>query len=69
MSLFSSTTKSKVKRELMIFLTPYVAFNSAQLEEITQLEKSKLKLLDPRDIDAESDRWLDLMKLKKEQGR
>ncbi len=57
--VFSSTTKHKVKRELMIFLTPYVAFTAAEIEEITELEKSKLKLLDLRDIDSESDRWLE----------
>lgn len=57
--LFSNTTKKKVKRELMIFLTPYVAYTAAELEEITQLEKSRLRLLDPRDIEAESDRWLE----------
>ncbi|HEX7897668.1 MAG TPA: secretin N-terminal domain-containing protein [Planctomycetota bacterium] len=57
--LFSSTTHRKVKRELMIFLTPYVAFSASQLEEITQLERARLKLIDPRDMDAESDRWLE----------
>ncbi|HLF95079.1 MAG TPA: type II and III secretion system protein, partial [Planctomycetota bacterium] len=56
--LFSNTTQRKVKRELMIFLTPYVAFTAAELEEISELEKSKLKLIDPRDIEAESDEWL-----------
>jgi general secretion pathway protein D len=57
--LFSSTSTKKVKRELMIFLTPYVAFTAADLEEITQLEKSRLKVMDLRDIDSESDRWLE----------
>jgi general secretion pathway protein D len=57
--LFSSTTHRKVKRELMIFLTPYVAFTASQLEEITELERARLKLIDPRDLDAESDRWLE----------
>jgi general secretion pathway protein D len=57
--LFSSTSHRKVKRELMIFLTPYVAFTARQLEEITELERSKLKLMDPRDIDSESERWLE----------
>ena len=56
---FSSTVQRKVKRELMIFLTPYVAFTATQLEEITQLERSRLKLIDPRDVDAETDRWLE----------
>ncbi|HLF92645.1 MAG TPA: secretin N-terminal domain-containing protein [Planctomycetota bacterium] len=56
---FSNTSKKKVKRELMIFLTPYVAYTQAQLEEISELERSRLKAIDPRDIDAESDRWLE----------
>jgi general secretion pathway protein D len=56
--LFSSTSLRKVKRELMIFLTPYVAFTANELEEITQLEKSKLRIMDLRDIEAESDAWL-----------
>ncbi len=43
----------------MIFLTPYVAFTAAEIEEITELEKSKLRLLDLRDIESESDRWLE----------
>jgi general secretion pathway protein D len=57
--LFSHTSKHTIKRELMIFLTPYVAFTAVELEEITQLEKSRLKIMDPRDIEAESDRWLE----------
>lgn len=57
--LFSNTIRRKVKRELLIFLTPYVAYTTADLDEITGLEKAKLRLLDPRDIQAESDRWLD----------
>jgi general secretion pathway protein D len=56
---FSNTVQRKTKRELMIFLTPFVAFTSSQLEEITQLERARIKLLDARDIDAESDRWLE----------
>lgn len=58
-ALFSNTSYRKVKRELMIFLTPYVAFTAMQLEEITQLERARLKLVDPRDIESESDRWLE----------
>ena len=56
---FSNTIQRKVKRELMIFLTPFVAFTASQLEEITQLERARMKLIDARDIDAESDRWLE----------
>jgi general secretion pathway protein D len=58
-ALFSNTTKHTIKRELMIFLTPYVAYTAMELEEITQLEKSRLKIMDLRDIEAESDRWLE----------
>jgi hypothetical protein len=36
----------------MIFLTPYVAYSAVELEEITQLEKSRLKIMEPRDIEA-----------------
>jgi len=57
--LFSNTSKTTVKRELMIFLTPYVAYTAIELEEITQLEKSRLKIMDLRDIESESDRWLE----------
>ena len=57
--LFSRTSTQSVRRELMIFLTPYVAYTSAQLEEITELEKSRLKLIDPREVESESDRWLE----------
>jgi general secretion pathway protein D len=58
-ALFSNTSKHTIKRELMIFLTPYVAYTGVELEEITQLEKSRLKIMEPADIDAESDRWLE----------
>ncbi len=57
--LFSTTTKKKSKRELMIFLTPYVAYTTTELEELTELEKSKLKLMDQKDIEAEIDTWLE----------
>jgi general secretion pathway protein D len=60
---FSNTVKKKQQKELMIFLTPYVAYNSAQLQEITELEKSKLRILQRADIDSEGDKWLQRMKL------
>jgi len=61
-ALFSNTSKHMIKRELMIFLTPYVAYTAMELEEITQLEKSRLKIMDLRDIEAESDRWLERLR-------
>jgi type II secretion system protein D len=57
--LFSNTVKERVQRELMIFLTPVVAFTSAQLEEITELEKARLKLIDDGDIEDAGDIWLE----------
>ncbi|HEY3226498.1 MAG TPA: secretin N-terminal domain-containing protein [Planctomycetota bacterium] len=57
--LFSNTIKQTVKRELMIFLTPLVSYTSAQLEEITELEKAKLKLIDDSDVEDGGDRWLE----------
>ncbi|HLY72838.1 MAG TPA: secretin N-terminal domain-containing protein, partial [Planctomycetota bacterium] len=57
--LFSNTTRTVTKRELMIFLTPYVVFTEAELEEITQLEKAHMRYIDVRDIESESDRWLE----------
>ena len=56
--LFSNTVKERVQRELMIFLTPIVAFTSAQLEEMTELEKAKLKLIDDGDVEDAGDAWL-----------
>ena len=50
--LFSNTVKERVQRELMIFLTPLVAFTSAQLEEMTELEKAGLKLIDDGDVET-----------------
>ncbi|MBI2932538.1 MAG: hypothetical protein HYY16_12885, partial [Planctomycetes bacterium] len=61
-TLFSNTTQLNVRRELMIFLTPYVAYTSIQLEEIAELEKSRLRLLDYRDLQDEADGWLKKLK-------
>jgi general secretion pathway protein D len=61
-SLFSNTSRDITKRELMIFLTPYVVFTETELEEITQLEKSHLRFIDVREIESESDHWLERVK-------
>ena len=60
--LFTNKVQKKVKRELMIFLTPYVAFTVDELEELSELEKAKLKLIDERTIESEGDLWLDRIK-------
>jgi general secretion pathway protein D len=57
--LFSNTVKETVQRELMIFLTPVVAYTAAQLEEMTELEKAKLKLIDDGDVEDGGNRWLE----------
>jgi general secretion pathway protein D len=58
-NLFSKTTKSKNRRELMIFLTPHVIYSQMELEELTRLEAAKLKLVDTRPLNQEMKRWLD----------
>ena len=56
-SLFSTDKKIKQKRELVIFLTPYITYNPAETEQITELEKSKLELIDATIIESEAPIW------------
>lgn len=57
-SLFGNMSQKKQQRELMIFITPDVVSSPAQLEELTALERGRLKLIDQRSIDSEVKRWL-----------
>jgi general secretion pathway protein D len=57
--LFRYKEKNVNRRELMIFITPYVAYTIAELEELSDLEKAKLKIIDQKDIESESDKWLE----------
>lgn len=57
-ALFSTTTITKQKRELVIFLTPQVAASAAELEELTAVERGRLKEIDQREISSEVKRWL-----------
>ena len=57
--LFRYTEENINRRELMIFITPYVAYTTAELEELSDVEKAKLKIIDQKDIESESDKWLD----------
>ena len=57
--LFRYTEEQVNRRELMIFLTPYVAYTVGELEELSEIEKAKLKLMDQKDIESESDKWLE----------
>lgn len=56
--LFGTTVKEKRRRELMIFITPHVVFNQQELEELTEIEKGKLKLIDPKDIERKGKEWI-----------
>jgi len=56
--LFSKTAKAKQRRELMIFITPQVVFSAGQLEELTAIERGKLRLIDQSRIDSEVKSWL-----------
>jgi len=55
--LFSKTSKVKQRRELMIFITPHVVYTQQELEALTELEKSQLKLVDPKDIEVKGREW------------
>lgn len=55
--LFSRIDKTKTQRELIIFLTPYVVYSEPQLDELHQLEKASLRLIDERDLMPEGRRW------------
>lgn len=55
--LFSTEKKQKQKRELVLFLTPNIVYSPGELEELTELEKSKLKLIDPKLIESEAPKW------------
>jgi general secretion pathway protein D len=57
--LFSRSSRSKTRRELMIFLTPQVVYTQAELEELTAVEKARLKLIDPAALGSQSRRWLE----------
>ena len=56
--LFSTTTITTQQRELVIFLTPQVAATAAELEELTAIERGRLKMIDQRDISSEVKRWI-----------
>jgi hypothetical protein len=46
----------------MVFITPHIVYNQAELEELTELEKSKLRLIDPRDIERMGREWLSMIR-------
>lgn len=58
-NLFSSTSRSAERRELMIFITPHVVWTQGELEELTNLEAMKLKLIPQREVRQEIGKWLD----------
>ncbi|HLG42357.1 MAG TPA: secretin N-terminal domain-containing protein, partial [Planctomycetota bacterium] len=58
-ALFSSTKKTKQRRELVMLIRPHVAWTQRELEELTQSEVGKLKLLTERDLNTQTRRWMD----------
>jgi general secretion pathway protein D len=60
-ALFSRTDDVKTKRELMIFLTPYVVYSQRQLDELARVEKAKLKMIAERDLIPDGARWRKFM--------
>lgn len=59
---FSRRDTVKSKRELMIFLTPYVVFSEEQLSELSELEKAGVKLINRHEMPVEGRRWRSYMK-------
>ncbi len=57
-ALFSRNSRTKTRRELMIFLTPHIVYTQTELEELTAIEKAKLKQIDPRVFGQQANRWL-----------
>jgi len=55
--LFSRTSKVRQRREMMIFITPHIVYSHQELEELTEIEKSQLKALDPRLIEVKGKEW------------
>ncbi|HLG42338.1 MAG TPA: secretin N-terminal domain-containing protein [Planctomycetota bacterium] len=55
--LFSRSSKVRQRREMMIFITPHIVYSHQELEELTELEKSQLKALDPRLIEVKGREW------------
>jgi general secretion pathway protein D len=56
---FRRTIKSDVKRELMIFLTPYIVENPAALESLSHYEVNNTELVDKAFNKTEFDRFID----------
>lgn len=56
-ALFRHEEHVKEKRELMIFLTPYVVNRVEDLKEMTRLEQAQLKLIKPSDVLQSNPSW------------
>jgi type II secretion system protein D len=56
-ALFRNEERIKKQAELMIFLTPYVVNTAEDLQEMTRLERSTLKLIGPADIQRTVLKW------------
>lgn len=55
--LFKSMSKTKQRRELVIFMTPIVVMKPEELDEMTSLEKAQLKLVSPEDLGTDEKYW------------
>lgn len=55
--LFSNTRRVNQRRELMIFITPHVVYTQQELEELTEIEKGRLRHLDPKEVEVKGRQW------------
>ncbi len=60
---FRRTVKSDVKKELMIFLTPFIVSQPAQLDRLTKNEFNQGELMKNAFTPREMDKYLDLPRL------
>ncbi|MDB6152648.1 MAG: gspD 1 [Chthoniobacteraceae bacterium] len=60
---FKRTVKDSVKRELMIFLTPYIVNNPKGLKDLTAIEAEEAELVHKAFTDKELAKFVDLPKL------
>lgn len=56
--LFRFQDNRRKQTELMIFLTPNVVTSTTELQGLSDLEQSRLRLLEPEMIDNEREQWL-----------
>ncbi len=56
--LFGSTSREKVKQEIVVFLTPHVVEDAGELRDRSRKAREQFALVPPEVLQAELERWL-----------